>query len=757
MEFNDCVRKLERYFSSNSGESVVVDVPNPAIRNALLSHFNVKGNTILPSSEFCNKDEFPSLDLAYSRIRNTSDNVIVTGLTSFLKLYGKDSLKQQLVNLLSMSIKGHAVILSYQCADILCLKDPRLIRRILVVDGQRGDKPNLTFVSNELHYDTTKIDADGLDQLGELIEKTTKDRIYIRTTKRQSSFPYSLYEIRDLNKSYDVLCHRDEKTRMLNENMGSEAQWAYALSKLPNGKKWEDVASIEFGSYNNLDFVINNYNSLDSNRKWFYYIMLRLFGAKNNWCLDSASRFSVKEDDLVKMIYRSIADVNYNNPHFWEMYESRKQVLNAIGNPTKEAVDFTNWIKIKGKDAIYYLTDNTQIEKERIFSVLDQFGDTFDRTELEDILKHIYPALYDYLSPFHFEHELLNDYFQTYKYEKIINKIYPEFQAIVDEQAKKREFNLLLPARSMKVSAINKKNSELFFMDAMGVEYLGYIMKNLQNMGLKAKVTVCRCNLPSITECNKEFVKDFEDAGLPVSDIKELDEIKHKGKKEYDYSKTKLPIHLIKELTIIDELIENIYIKLNTGEIQKGIVISDHGASRLAVIKEDDLSIDVNSKGTHGGRVCEYTEEVESIPDATREGDYYILANYSRFKGGRAPSVETHGGATLEEVVVPIIEITLNNNDYEISLIQRIISVSFRKKAALDIFSKTQIDNPKICINNAFYDMSQKEDGVYHVEMPDIKKSGKYSLDVYSGDNLIASELEFEVRKESSSERDLFA
>lgn len=52
---------------------------------------------------------------------------------------------------------------------------------------------------------------------------------------------------------------------------------------------------------------------------------------------------------------------------------------------------------------------------------------------------------------------LLDSYFQEYKYQKVINKVFPEFMKLVEEQAEKREFNLLLPARSEKLDAIPKK------------------------------------------------------------------------------------------------------------------------------------------------------------------------------------------------------------------------------------------------------------------------------------------------------------
>ncbi len=68
--------------------------------------------------------------------------------------------------------------------------------------------------------------------------------------------------------------------------------------------------------------------------------------------------------------------------------------------------------------------------------------------------------------------------------------------------------------------------------------------------------------------------------------------------------------------------------------------------------------------------------------------------HYDRFKGSRKANVEVHGGATLEEITVPIIEITYNPGKVEVHILPVAetyvdfnatpeIEVSFRKKAAV--------------------------------------------------------------------------
>lgn len=757
MKLEDCIKKIERYLSSDTGETMIVNVRNAADKKAVLSHFNVKGTEILSASQICSTDGFPGIDVIYERMQTSKETLFITELTTFLKLYGEEELTRRIHDMLGMQIPGHVVVLAFQCERQLEIRDPRIARRIVCVDGDLQLLPKLEFVSEELSMGKRQIDVKGLQHFADAVEAAAKETLRIQTSRRKDSFPGSLFVIAELNKAYDVLCQRDERTRGLDENLGDATNWAFALEHMPSGGKWEDAVSVAFGNYNNLDLYLGNYSLLDENRRWFYIVALKLFGANNNWCLQEAARQTNKRNPFVRMVYRCILDVNQNAPDFWRKYVDRKHVLRALGNQQKEALDFSLWVKAKGRDALYYLTDNTRIEREAIIDVLDQYGMEYEFDELITVLQHVYPALHDYLMPYHFEQELLNQYFQSYKYQKVINKVLPEFQQLVNDQADKREFNLLLPARSSVIESINKTRSELFFVDALGVEFLSYIMKKIQDKGLRGKVTVCRSNLPSLTSCNKEFVDLFKDAQLPVTDIKDLDEIKHHGENEFDYTKTKLPIHLISELEIIDKLMDNIELKLSRGDIEKGIIMSDHGASRLAVIKEEDINIDVNSKGTHGGRICAYTDGIKKIDHAIREDDVYILASYARFRGGRAPSVETHGGATLEEVTVPIIEITRMIEEYEITLIQQVITVSFKKKAALDLFSKTPIQDPRICIRGKYYKAADNGNHMYHIDISDVKKSGKYLLDVYSGDNLIAADIPFEIQKESSKERDLFA
>ena len=253
-----------------------------------------------------------------------------------------------------------------------------------------------------------------------------------------------------------------------------------------------------------------------------------------------------------------------------------------------EIAEYCKVLATKGENAIYYLTDLTILEKERVIAWLNVYGQKYDTLKLISVLKKVFPDLASYLTKFRFKNKLLDDYFDAYKYQKVVNHILPSFETVVDEQATKMDFVTALKPRAAIVEKLDVTNSRAFFLDALGVEYLGFIQEKCSEYGLSVDVSCGRCELPSITSQNKEFVATLQSKGRVIADIKDLDDIKHHGEDSFDYEKEKNPIYLIRELEIIDELLKKIQASIFNGSYEKAIIISDHGASRLAVLHETE-------------------------------------------------------------------------------------------------------------------------------------------------------------------------
>lgn len=775
MTIDAVFKKIDRYLKKENIGPLVVDVQNSEDLDAVVTHYNLPQNEFICASDtrFCKADEFPDMASLMNFLGNETGNYFVQEVSSFFRLKGETKLKQMLMEFLSMSSAGHVVIFTYQCNSFLTSiirNDRRLDNRICVIDGVHADIPKLVFTAKDVNFCKTNAITCGIDKIAKLVESSAKGVIVIETGKNKSNFPSSLYSISEMIDPYEILCSKDSLTTHIPKAFASSEDWKYVLSEFQSYPSWKQLISAKVGNAHSLDIVISNYKNNRSDKRWlwFYFVGLKLFGSASDIYLNAVTKKTNSPEEFIRNLFRTLLDYEPTDQNFAFLYESRKTILNAIGNPIDEIVRYCKIVLSMEEKAIFYLTDNTLQEREMIFRILDKYGLEYDRTTLMETLANIYPSLHEYLLPYRFKNDLLNEYFQEYKYQKVINKIFPEFMEVVENQAVARDYNAILQPRSAVIESIDTLDAQTFFTDAMGVEYLGYIMSKCQSLHLMAKVHVCRSELPSITSRNKDFWDVLSTAQYPIITFNKLDKIKHHGEEGYDYScaDRKLPFHLIRELQLIDDLLENIKIDLASGTYKKAILVADHGASRLAVIHETENLVEMESNGQHSGRCCPKSD-VDVKPDnATDADDFWALANYDRFKGSRKANVEVHGGATLEEVVVPIIELTYFAEAVEIRIMPvdatvtfsgtPEILVSFRKKAAIKIFSTQKLMDVSIQIDGHVYDAKAVDNNFYIVEsMPEIRRAKTYEVDVYACGNKVASALPLRVKKESGSEKSI--
>ena len=368
------------------------------------------------------------------------------------------------------------------------------------------------------------------------------------------------------------------------------------------------VIEDQFGPITGLVECVKHYPSYSDEKKWLYYIALAILGAKKNSYLTHAIATSTNYKDIPRALFRSILTLDRKDEDFLKYYEERKDILKSYKSFLNEAVDFCKVVSSKQEDAIYYLTDLTKPEKEKVIDWLDRYGNKYSTAELINILNVVFPDIAAYLSTYRFKKDLLNTYFEQYKYQKVINKILPSFEVIVEEQALELDFVSVLQPRTQIFDKVDLNGAHAYFFDALGVEYLGYIQTKCNEYGLSVNITCGRSELPSLTCYNKDFLQVCQEKGCPISDIKELDEIKHHGEDSFDYEKMKTPIYIIRELEIIDNLLKKIQVAILNGQYEKAVIVSDHGASRLAVLHETENIWQMETSGVHSGRCCPKNE-----------------------------------------------------------------------------------------------------------------------------------------------------
>lgn len=764
MTLDEAYKLIDRYLESDKHSPIIVDLIDATDIQMLKLNYGVGTNTrIVPASQFCVEvDSTPIVSKMKNYIATEECNIFLTGYSSFLKLSGADELRFELQTLLNDTHpKGKLVVLTCNCRSYMTGFDRRLKetnRIILVGDNCEDNLKRLYFVAKNLPLDYSVLSryADCLSKLPALLEATEDQEIYIRTSVEKKDFPQSLFDIKQISSSFYAIKSLCDKITNIDKSAGSEEEWNEMLSELQkSNNSLSDLIEKNFNSTSALATCFSSFSGYDTFHKWSYFIALKCFGAKENEYLTKVIYNSRNLEEFESELYDAILEIDITDANFASNYDERKRLLSFLPKDNNNLLSFCKKVASSNLDAISYLTNNSKLEREWIVKLIGPYAKENGQKKTLELLKGIYPALYSYLSPYNYG-DNFNEYFAHYKYDKVVNEIDEEFINLADEQIEKRDF-LSLSTRSYLMDKIDKKNTKLFFMDAMGVEFLSYIQNLCFERGLDFSAQIGRCGLPSITSFNKGFTEGFPD----FYNIKKLDELKHEGQFDYDYQKTKEPIHVVEELNILDEIISKADSELQQGNLEKVLLVADHGASRMAVIKESENQLEMAEKGKHSGRCCPKSDFEEKPENCTEDNGYWCLLSYDRFKGSRKACVEVHGGATLEEVLVPIIEITKKNQKIDCYILEdfKTIISSFKKVAKIRLYIGKTLENVSILVDEQYYYNLTRVDGkdyVYEVEMPEVKKAGTHELNVLVNNGIFAKGLSFELKKEGASERKFF-
>lgn len=697
-------------------------------------------------SGFCrNIDKRPNLDNLIGNVdfadidgQSHDKKTVILGLGEYLALCGEEVAFKRLSEIKEMKVGNARVVLLLRgvtsIVQQLQAADPTRFdgRRVLFADDT-SSALNVAFMPSSLNLHA----VEGLKALLDEFE-SGKTTIKVKTNV---VFDRPMCLASKINSAYDAIKHI-LPSYPIAENFGTDEQWTEFLSSLNAAKgeinhvmeRFSDKPENEFSAWiNGSDY-----------KNWLYFITLklRLMEIDNSYLkyvIEMTSLFG----DFKRNIINAIINVSHRDQRFDTFYNERKDLVEKFAESDIAAFVLENRRDLT--ESIYKLTDRTLTERE-------EFVALFSNVDKEAILKRAevsYPALIDYLRKYIFNdpkvnkelNALLTEYFESYKSQKINNVITDDFLEQVEMLATERKYNSLR-TRSEVMASLNLNDTYLYWIDALGVEFLGYIQRLCEKKGLSIHIYIAQAELPTITSMNNGFY--FEWKGQKEKEQR-LDELKHKESGGYVHQPGNPPVHLAKELDVIAEVLERVATKLALHQCKKVLIVSDHGASRLAVINEQEEKYDTDTKGENSGRCrkkpADYSPTLYDLPFATEspDGQFLVLANYGRFKGSRKANVEVHGGASLEEVVIPIIEITLANPDTSVEVIDNDkLFASFRKPLEFMLFSKMELQRVSVVIQGVSMPFIAEKIGKNHYHIrTDIKRPGKYLADIFDGDNLI--------------------
>jgi len=725
------IKAIESYYKSNIYKPFYMAVGDEEYR-FLKAKLVEAGDVVFVRLSSCcrNADKKPDMDKLRETLRMAdvdcdSNKIVLLGLGEYLALEGPAFAKKILNELISFNLgSAHAVFLlrgvSSQVRE-MTNSDPRYTGR--QIEMGTSTMTSLSFMFSGI--DLSMYEETGFKRALEIAEDGDVETISVNTSMM---FPEALFPVQIVKNPYEAICKKI-KGFNLPKQLGTDEFWEELLKEINQFKSINKVFDNHTFDNSLGDFYQRIAGSLYPN--WLYYIYLvknreSLNNSYLRLVLDSSDGF----EDFKKKLLNAITGVSHNTPGFNQLYTDRKRLVSQY--PAADIAVFVSNNRFDPQESIYKLTDNTLVEREEIIANIAQHG-------LPKELEKIYPALAMYLKKYHFQgdaiSELLTDYFEEYKQQKVSNSLHPEFLEKVDDLAHKRVYNRLR-TRDEIVAAINPEGAFLRWVDALGVEYLSYIVEKAKQRGLAVSVSVGRADLPTITGINKNFFEAWpEDRRQKVED---LDDTKHTERGGYKYSASnQYPIHLAKELDILSSVIDEAATDLGLRTYDKYVIASDHGASRLAVLRKKEEKYDTDTQGEHSGRCCKVFKGYD-LPFATEENGYIVLADYGRFKGSRAANVEVHGGASLEEVVVPIITLSLRDNSIVIQLVDSTVKVDYKTGASITLYvNKTISQALSVEYKGKRYKGFNVDSNHYRVDIPDIKRAGTAPADVYLGEDLV--------------------
>ena len=725
--------------------------------NFVLENFKQESVSIVRMSDFCFKDDkYPSVDDLVDHFRTSdvdyrNNKFVVVGLGEYLALRGAAVAEKELLRLKNTTLGNARAILLLRGVSSLAIKIIQSDNKMLA--QQRAYiSPNTFFdisVTN-VPEDVGMVAKRGIKHLLRELEDGACKNVLGSTSLVIDS---AMFPVNTLNSAYDVV-KLLVKGFNLESGPGKEEQW----KRLLNDLKKCDLNIDALFEKNGIDesIVDDLYMAVTGieYKNWLVFLYFKLHAEDLN---NSYLKLVVKEtssfEDFKTNLMVKITEFSHNDKGFKALYNDRKRLLKDFSE--EDIAVFIKANEVDQKESIYRLTDNTLLEKKTVIKWVSRYG-------LSEAIPYVYPALDDYLKKYIFECPVLSkeltEYFDLYKKQKVSNHISAEFITLMEKYASQLSY-AQLSTRDNAIKAIpDKKNAILYWIDALGVEYMSYIATLAQKKGLSIHTDIVRADLPTITAVNKQFYDQWN--GGKKYKEEQLDNIKHKDKGGYFFTNDEDPIHIPAELEIIEKAMNTAVMELGMHNCKSFIIASDHGASRLAVIKKQEVPYETDTKGEHSGRCCKIFEGCD-LPYKVEDNGFICLSDYGRFRGSRQSNVEVHGGASLEEIVVPIITLTLKKqSSVQVKILHPDdITADRHSGVTLDLYI-SEVSLPYkvvIIIEDKHYVGKSEDNSHYSFALEDIKRARTkpYEAEVFDGEDLIGN-ITFKVKGKAAKLNDDF-
>ncbi|GAB1476868.1 hypothetical protein MASR2M70_17040 [Bacillota bacterium] len=656
---------LNRYFKatfSDPNAPRVIVYPNNDAAAHVLNHHKGKGATVIKAADClpdnCTRLPMPNVLMSAidAKIQALSGRALVVGLDAYLALLETENVTVFMSELRSR-LDGNTLNADY----LLSIRNkpnfvPRYEESRSIVTIENGNEETLDPLSIQAYSDKW-VKSGGITGYKQLLGQSPYEPsgnytlILSGLTEKQAGIG---------NAVSFILETRDVATQHygLDADLG-DATLEQLLSKsAESGQNAELYLEALFGAGNiNTRLALKRLLEIPTDNLWAAHIWaLRKRLPSESYIAKVVSGDVTRDNLLWKYIVGSAISV-LSDMNAKKYAAERAEALKAIGTEYESLiVEFIGQTTELG-DARQFLNCGTNAERIEIVRRVSKEDLSYG---LPKEYEELFPALADYFSTaFEYGDDATTAYFKEYRRFKVSGSVTDSFVKCAYDFVIPNTY----PSRDTVIAELQTQpDVALLVVDAMGAEYMPLLLAlaKHRDMNIESQ-TIVTAKLPTETIFNP--IQWDEARTLP--EIKSIDNIVHDGAAKHEVSAPER--NFAETLRVFETEIMN-RVADGLTRFARVVVTADHGASRLAVIahnegkgttlpwegQPDDWRYSLAPQGTT--RPPEL--EQEYFPET--EKTYWIVRGYNRLpkKGGKI--YELHGGATVEERLVPVVVFTRN-------------------------------------------------------------------------------------------------
>ncbi|MHA1216411.1 MAG: BREX-4 system phosphatase PglZ [Candidatus Thorarchaeota archaeon] len=529
--------------------------------------------------------------------------------------------------------------------------------------------------------------------------------------------------------AYEVVTRCLQPSQTLRQEWGQPEQWQWLAEQAAEGETLGDLCArlLNIGTFDSQQ-LLTQWRHWDETHRWLSWLWCKLEGQDESY-LGQALRRSRTFDDFEEEAVNAVFDTRGGT----DEAKQRVQLLKALGVTAPPTSFWQRFNTLQDPyEKLRVLAGISDREKSLAVAAVQQL--VKDGVDSEKWLANVevcYPALAWYLLGHDFQDPVLNEYFGAYVWSRLRDAPTEGLLRLASQLAEKRNL-WKYPTRGKVLERLRAARAELLWLDGFGLEWVGLLRHLLSQEDRDVEILPARVALPSITEFNRGW-------GAEHQEERDLDDIAHRPGYEF-------PKALVDEIEAVKKIANTILDA--TSQSEEVIVTSDHGLTRFWKVGEP-IEPPEGAEVSKWGRCAKLLDG--GVPNGKRwllcDNGYAVLAIHGRFRGGTGSSGQVHGGATLEEALVPVMRVTMatkrRRRKVRLQEIDEVVQLDVRRKGELKVATTAPVKRLSLRVGAKTLGGESEDGTAWSIPLHDLT-SGKHRGHLwYEGGKL--GECEFEV------------